>query len=91
MAITVLLPNELRPYVAYNDRVALDAETVQQALDKLMQRYPDLATYLPRDLMRLPPGYAIYRNSVDIRRLQGLDTALDDADRVTIVVPEGDL
>jgi molybdopterin converting factor small subunit len=91
MAITVLFPNELRPYVAYNDRVALDAGTVAEALDKLMQRYPDLAACLPRDLMRLPPGYAIYRNGADIRHLQGLDTPLQADDRITIVVPEGDL
>jgi molybdopterin converting factor small subunit len=50
-----------------------------------------LKTNLPQDLMRLPLGYAIYRNSADIRRLQGLDTALKDDDLITIVVPEGDL
>jgi molybdopterin synthase sulfur carrier subunit len=91
MAIKVLLPNELRPYAAYNDRVPLDASTVNEALTKLMERYPDLKTNLPQDLMRLPLGYAIYRNSADIRRLQGLDTALKDDDLITIVVPEGDL
>ena len=91
MAITVLLPNELRPYAAYNDRVPLDAGTVREALDQLMQRYPDVRTYLPQDLMRLPVGYAIYRNGKDFRRLQGLDTTLQQADRVTIVVPDGDL
>ncbi len=89
--VTVLLPNELRPYAAYNDRVPLDASTVGEAIDKLMQRYPDLRTCLPQDLMRLPVGYAIYRNSTDIRRLQGLGTTLQQDDRITIVVPEGDL
>lgn len=91
MAIKVLLPNELRPYAAYNDRVPLEASTVNEALDKLMQRYPDMKTYLPQDLMRLPQGYVIYRNSTDIRRLQGLETPLANDDLITIVVPEGDL
>lgn len=91
MAIKVLLPNELRPYAAYNDRVPLEARTVNEALDTLTQRYPDVKTHLPQDLMRLPQGYAIYRNSTDIRRLQGLDTPLEDDDLITIVVPEGDL
>lgn len=91
MAIKVLLPNELRPYAAYNDRVSLDASTVNEALDKLMQRYPDLKTNLPQDLMRLPRGYVIYRNGSDIRRLQGLATTLHEDDLITIVVPEGDL
>lgn len=91
MAIKVLLPNELRPYVAYNDRVSLDASTINEALTKLMDRYPDLKTSLPQDLTRLPTGYAIYRNGSDIRRLQGLETALREDDQITIVVPEGDL
>ncbi len=91
MAIRVLLPNELRPYAAYNDRVPIDAHTVDEAIQKLVQRYPDVGAYLPKDLMRLPSGYAIYRNGTDIRQLRGLETELLNEDRLTIVVPEGDL
>ena len=91
MAITVLLPNELRPYAAYNDRIAIDASTVNEAIEKLVQRYPDVGAYLPKDLMRLPAGYAIYRNSADIRQLRGLETELENNDRITIVVPDGHL
>ncbi|HEX6289986.1 MAG TPA: MoaD/ThiS family protein [Herpetosiphonaceae bacterium] len=91
MAITVILPNALRPYAAYNDRVALDAATAGDALGKLVERYPDLKARLPEDLSTLPPGMGIYRNSQDLRGLQGLDTPLREDDRLTIVVPEGDL
>jgi molybdopterin converting factor small subunit len=91
MAITVILPNALRPYAAYNDRVALDATTAAEALRKLMERYPDLQARLPENLGNLPPGMGIYRNSEDLRRLQGLDTPLRQDDRLTIIVPEGDL
>lgn len=88
MAITVLLPDALRPYAANNERVALEATTAGEALTKLIERYPDLRAQLPADLERLPHGAAIYRNSVDLRRLQGLATELRPRDRLTIVVPQ---
>lgn len=91
MAITVVLPNALRPLAAFNERVALEAQTASEALQKLVDRYPDLKTKLPNDLANPPYGAAIYRNSVDLRRLHGLDTELRPNDRLTIIVPEGDL
>ena len=32
MAITVILPNALRPYAAFNERVPLEASTAAEAL-----------------------------------------------------------
>ncbi len=91
MAITVILPNALRPYAAHNERVALEAATAGEALEKLFERYPDLKAHVPDDLANLPLGTAIYRNSMDLRRLDGLETALRPSDRLTIIVPAGDL
>ncbi|HEY0603363.1 MAG TPA: MoaD/ThiS family protein [Herpetosiphonaceae bacterium] len=91
MAITVILPNALRPYAAYNERVPLEASTAAEALTKLIERYPAIKDRLPQDLAVLPPGMGIYRNSQDLRRLQGLETPLREDDRLTIVVPEGDM
>lgn len=88
MAITVLLPDALRPFAALNERVALEATTAGEALAKLVERYPDLKAQLPADLEHLPNGAAIYRNSVDLRRLAGLATELRLNDRLTIVVPQ---
>jgi molybdopterin synthase sulfur carrier subunit len=91
MAISVILPNALQPYAGYNDRVPLEAATVGEAIQKLLERYPDLADMLPADFAAPPPGYAIFRRSKDVRHLQGLDTSLEPGDRITIVVPQGDL
>lgn len=88
MAITVLLPDALRPYAAHNERVALEATTAAEALTKLIERYPDLRPHVPVDVEHLPVGAAIYRNSVDLRRLQGLATELRPRDKLTIVVPQ---
>ncbi len=91
MSIIVILPNALRPYAAYNERVFLEAATVDDALTKLFERYPDLDRQLPDDLAYPGPGYGLYRNGKDIRTLEGLDTPLQDDDRLTIIVPKGDL
>ena len=88
MPITVILPNALRPYAAGNDRVPLDAETAAEALKKLVERYPQLQGRFPD---RGGNGNAIYRNGSLIDKLQGLETPLRDGDRLTIIVPEGDL
>ena len=88
MTITVILPNALRPHAAGLDRVPLEAETAGEALAKLVQQYPRLQAHLPAEPR---PGAAIYRNGSLISKLQGLETPLADGDRLTIIVPEGDL
>jgi sulfur-carrier protein len=88
MAITVLLPNALRPLAAGNDRVALDAKTAGEALQKLVQRYPHLQGRVPEQTGH---GQAIYRNGNLISNLQGLDTPLRDGDTLTLIIPSGDL
>jgi len=88
MPITVILPNALRPYVAGNDRVPIDATTVAEAVEKLVQRYPHLDGRLPGDVTT---GHAIFRNGTAIHKLQGLDTPLRDGDALTLIIPEGAL
>ena len=88
MPITVILPNALRPHAAGNDRVPLEATTAGEALDKLIQAYPQIEAHLPEDPGQ---GRAIYRNGSLIHLLQGLDTPLRDGDTMTIIIPQGDL
>lgn len=88
MTITVILPNALRPFAAGNDRVPLDAATAGEAIRKLVERYPQLDGRLPTSATG---GQAIYRNGNLIHKLQGLDTPMYDGDRLTLVVPSGDL
>jgi sulfur-carrier protein len=91
MAIIVILPIALQPFAAYNERVFVDAATVHDALSTLFERYPALDAELPEDLGQPPVGTALYRNGVDLRKLQGLDTPLVNKDRLTIVVPSGSM
>jgi molybdopterin converting factor small subunit len=91
MAIIVIIPTALRPLAAHNERVFLEAKTAGEALTKLFDRFPALDARLPDNLDNPPPGVALYRNSKDLRTLQGLATPLQNDDRLTIIVPEGDV
>lgn len=86
MAVTVIIPNALRPYAAGLDRFPVDARTAGEALQKLVERYPHLEGRLPTQAGQ---GQAIYRNGSMIHKLQGLETPLSDEDTLTIIVPEG--
>ena len=86
MPIKVIVPNALRPYAAGLDYVTLEVETVGDALQELVQRYPPLQGRLPQQDGQ---GSAIYRNSMMVSKLQGLETPLRDGDTLTLIVPEG--
>ena len=88
MAILVLLPNALRPLAGGNDRVPLDAQTAGEAIQKLVDRYPQLKGHMPEDAR---PGNGVYRNGTPLDALQGMDTPLVNNDRLTLIVPTGDL
>ncbi|GAC1359754.1 MAG: hypothetical protein NVSMB42_19160 [Herpetosiphon sp.] len=90
MPVTVLLPNALRPYAALNDRVALEASTVEETLIQLVARFPDLAGRLPSP-DQPAPGCGVFCGGMDVRRLQGSATPLGHNDKLTIIVPSGDL
>ena len=88
MPITVIVPNALRPYAGGMDRVPIDAQTAGEAIQKLVERYTHLQGHLP---VSGQLGEAIYRNRTALHKLQGLETQLRDGDRLTLIVPEGDL
>lgn len=88
MAVTVIVPNALRPFAAGNDRVPLEAQTVGEALQKLTQQYPQIADHLPAPAA---PDQGVYRNGMLVGKLQGLETPLRPGDRLTLIVPAGEL
>lgn len=91
MAVTIVVPNALRPFVGGNDRVPLEAATVGEALTKLLERYPSLQGHFAADIATLPPGSGVYRGAQDVRQLQGNDTPLRNDDLLALVVPAGDM
>jgi len=85
MAITVKIPTQLRAVTAGEAETAIEeASTVGEVLDGLYERYDGLRERIAEDgdLRRF---VNVYVGGEDIRFLDGLDTAVEDGDEVTIL------
>jgi molybdopterin synthase sulfur carrier subunit len=86
MPVTVKIPAPLRPLTANQSEVALEnAASVQAALDELSRKYPGIKDKLLDDKGALRRYVNVFRNDEDVRHAQGLATALEEGDRLTIV------
>ena len=84
MAVTVKIPTQLRAATGGATEAEADGETVGEALDALYDQFAELRDRIAEDggLRRF---VNVYVGGEDIRFLDGLDTAVDDGDEVTIL------
>jgi len=85
VAITVKIPTQLRAVTAGEGETTIeDAGTVGEVLDGLYERYDGLRERIAEDgdLRRF---VNVYVGGEDIRFLEGLETAVEDGDEVTIL------
>lgn len=85
MAITVKIPTQLRAVTAGEAETTIEeAATVGEVLDGLYERYDGLRERIAEDgdLRRF---VNVYVGGEDIRFLDGLETAVEDGDEVTIL------
>jgi MoaD family protein len=85
MSITVKIPTQLRPVTGGEAETTVeDAATVGEVLDGLYERYDGLRERIAEDgdLRRF---VNVYVGGEDIRFLDGLETAVEDGDEVTIL------
>ena len=84
MAVTVKIPTQLRAATDGEGVANVDGSTVGEVLDALYDRYGELRSRIAEDggLRRV---VNVYVGGEDIRFLDGLDTAVEDGDEVTIL------
>lgn len=82
---TLRIPTPLRPYAEGKAEVAVDGNTVGEALLGVTGHYASLKPHLFSPDEELRPYVNLYVNDEDIRELQGLDTPLRDSDRLMLV------
>ena len=84
MAVTVKIPTQLREATDGESSASVDGTTVGEVLDALYDRYGELRSRIAEDggLRRF---VNVYVGGEDIRFLDGLDTAVEDGDEVTIL------
>lgn len=81
----VIIPTPLRQYANKQEALDLGGATVGELLNRLVSEYGDLKRHLYTDDGRLRSFVNVYVNDEDIRYLEKENTAVQDADVVSIV------
>ncbi|MFQ5664771.1 MAG: MoaD/ThiS family protein [Terriglobia bacterium] len=81
----VIIPTPLRQYAGKQEAIELKAATVGELLTRLVTEYGDLRRHLYTDQGKLRSFVNVYVNDEDIRYLEKENTAVQDADVVSIV------
>ncbi|MGH9261504.1 MAG: ThiF family adenylyltransferase, partial [Acidimicrobiales bacterium] len=85
MAITVLIPSPLRPFVAGRAAVDVEGDSVAEILSRLTAAHGGLTSHLFADDGRLRSFVNVYVNDRDIRQLAQGETVVHPGDTVSIV------
>ncbi|MFB3812588.1 MAG: MoaD/ThiS family protein [Terriglobales bacterium] len=81
----VLIPTPLRQYTGKQASIEVNGSTVAEALSSLAAQNPDLRRHLFTNEGKLRAFINIYVNDEDIRYLAKENTAVTDADTITII------
>ena len=85
MAVTVLIPTPLRPFVGGRDAVELEGASVGELLDRLTGEHAALKAHLFATDGRLRSFVNVYVNDRDIRQLAQRETPVKPGDTVSII------
>ena len=82
---TIRIPTPLRPYVEGQTEIAVQGQTVAEALNDLTVQYPELRKHIFSDAGDLRAFVNLFLGEEDIRHLQGVETPLKENDRLRII------
>jgi molybdopterin/thiamine biosynthesis adenylyltransferase/rhodanese-related sulfurtransferase/molybdopterin converting factor small subunit len=85
MAVTILIPTPLRPFVGGRDALELEGTSVGELLERLTGEHATLRPHLFADDGRLRSFVNVYVNDRDIRQLAQRDTPVKPGDTVSII------
>jgi molybdopterin synthase sulfur carrier subunit len=85
MQLEVTVPSLLRDCIGDQPRVFLEAGTLAEALQRLLEGHPLLGIHLYDEAGKLRPHVLIFYNEESIAWLERLDLPLQPGDRLTIV------
>lgn len=84
MAVTVKIPSQLRAATGGEGELEVEGSTVGEALDAVFDQHGGLRERITED-GTLRRFVNVYVSGEDIRFQDGLETALEDGDEVTIL------
>ena len=83
--ILVRIPTPLRKVTSGQDKLEIDAATLGEIVDRVEGKFPGFRERLVDENGELRYFVNIYLNGEDVRFLQGLETATNTGDEVSIV------
>ncbi len=81
----IRIPTALRAYTEGQERVPVEAETVEDALQELARRFPSLKPHLFGEDGELRPYVNLFLNDQDVRSLNGHRTPITAEDQLMIL------
>jgi len=82
---TLRIPTPLRTYTGGESEITLQGETIEQAMNDLIEQHPAIKPHLFNDGGSLRPFVNLFLDDENIRDLQGLDTPLSESDRLLLI------
>jgi molybdopterin synthase sulfur carrier subunit len=85
VSVEVYIPTPFRRATGNRDRVSVEADSVQDLLDKLEGEFGGLRGLLRNEQGEVHRHVNVYVNNEEIEALAGLGTTLKDGDEVSII------
>ena len=82
---TLRLPTPLRAYTSGQSEISVHGSQVSAAVDDLVEQYPALKPHLFNEQGALRPFVNLFLGEDNIKDLQGLDTPLQEGDRLLLI------
>ncbi|MCL5261583.1 MAG: MoaD/ThiS family protein [Gammaproteobacteria bacterium] len=83
---TIFLPAVLQGHTNNSTQVEVAAETLEELLETLIKKFPNLKKYFFNQDNELCNFLNIYLNGEDVRFLQGLKTPVAGQDKITVLL-----
>jgi adenylyltransferase/sulfurtransferase len=85
MSVKILIPTVLRQYAKDQDAVTVEGSRIDELLEDLARKYPDLGRHLFTEDGRLRNFVNVYVNDEDVRYLDNGNTQVKEGDVISIV------
>jgi molybdopterin converting factor small subunit len=82
---TVRFPAVMKYYVDNQTEFFVPAATVKDVVDQVIEQYPSIKFHLVDSEGRLRKHFNIFVNGTHIRDLKGMDTTLNEEDKVILM------
>jgi adenylyltransferase/sulfurtransferase len=83
--VTLKIPTPLRSYTNGQTEIGVQGSTVAAAMEDLVTQFPTLRPHLFNGRAELRPFVNLFLNSENIKDLQGLQTPLQEGDRLMLI------